>query len=195
MKKLAAMLCLGAMATGAFAQGIVNFANSATTLVSQTVNGQTSTISGAAGSYYFGLLVAAPGTTDPTAFTFTGVYATNSGVAAGRFVYNGAQVPATLWGPGVTKAYEIAGWSSSMGHDFNTAWLQPGGASGLFGLSAIGTGAAGGTDASGNALPPFPLFGGTGITSGFDLTTVPEPTSMALAGLGAAALLIFRRRK
>jgi len=24
---------------------------------------------------------------------------------------------------------------------------------------------------------------------------VPEPTSMALAGLGAAALLIFRRRK
>jgi hypothetical protein len=27
------------------------------------------------------------------------------------------------------------------------------------------------------------------------VSTVPEPTSFALAGLGAAALLIFRRRK
>lgn len=31
--------------------------------------------------------------------------------------------------------------------------------------------------------------------SGFVLTAVPEPTTLALAGLGAAALLIFRRRK
>ena len=30
---------------------------------------------------------------------------------------------------------------------------------------------------------------------GVALTTVPEPTSMALAGIGAAAMLIFRRRK
>src|SRR5690349_14713687 len=110
MKKLAAMLCLSVMATGAFAQGIVNFGNSATTLVSQQVNGQTSTINGPAGSYYFGLLVAAPGTTDPKAFTFTTVMATNSGVAAGRFVYNAAQVPASFWGPGVSKSYEVAGW-------------------------------------------------------------------------------------
>lgn len=29
----------------------------------------------------------------------------------------------------------------------------------------------------------------------FAITTVPEPSTMALAGLGAAALLIFRRRK
>ena len=194
MKKLAAMLCMGAMATGAFAQGIVNFANSATTLISQNVNGNVSTLSGPAGSFYFGLLVAAPGTTDPKAFTFTGVMATNSGAAAGRFVYNGAQVPANFWGPGVTKAYEIAGWQGSLGAAFNSSWLTAAPA-GLFGLSAIGTGAAGGTDASGNALPPFPLFGGTGITQGFTLVGTPEPTSMALAGLGAAALLILRRRK
>jgi hypothetical protein len=194
MKKLAAMLCLSVMATGAFAQGIINFGNSATTLVSQTVNGATSTINGPAGSFYFGLLVAAPGTVDPKAFTFTGVMATNSGAAAGRFIYNGAQVPASFWGPGVSKSYEVAGWSSSLGAAFNAAWLTSA-PNGLFGLSAIGTGAAGGTDASGNALPPYPLFGGTGITSGFGLTNAPEPTSMALAGLGAAALLIFRRRK
>jgi len=40
-------------------------------------NGQISTINGPAGSYYFGLLIAHPGTTDPKAFVFTGVYATN----------------------------------------------------------------------------------------------------------------------
>jgi hypothetical protein len=34
----------------------------------------------------------------------------------------------------------------------------------------------------------------TGIQS-FNIAFVPEPSSMALAGLGAAALLIFRRRK
>jgi hypothetical protein len=31
--------------------------------------------------------------------------------------------------------------------------------------------------------------------NGVQLTTVPEPTTLALAGLGAAGLLIFRRRK
>jgi hypothetical protein len=31
--------------------------------------------------------------------------------------------------------------------------------------------------------------------SGTQVTTVPEPTTLALAGLGAAGLLIFRRRK
>jgi hypothetical protein len=199
MKKLAAMLCLSAVATGAFAQGIINFGNSATTLISQNVGGNISTISGAAGSFYFGLLVAAPGTTVPTAFTFTGNYSTNSGVAAGRFVLNAAQVPAASWGPGVSKAYEIAGWSSSLGATFQPAWLTQWaaktGPAGLFGVSAIGTGAAGGTDATGNSIPPYSLFGGTGLTQGFTLTNVPEPSSLALAGLGAAALLIFRRRK
>lgn len=46
-----------------------------------------------------------------------------------------------------------------------------------------------------------PPGGGTPITPpawngvSFSLTAIPEPSSMALAGLGAASLLIFRRRK
>jgi hypothetical protein len=200
MKALTAVLCLSAVATGALAQGIINFANTPSTLISakDPVTGNIASMYGAPGSFYFGLLVATPGTTDPTAFTFTGNYATNSGVAPGRFVLNGAQVPANFWGPGVTKSYEIAGWSGNLGVTFNPAWLTEWfagtGPGGLFALSAIGTGAAGGTDASGHSIPPFPLFGGTGITQGFNFF-VPEPSSMTLACLSAAALLLFRRWK
>jgi len=195
MKKLAAILCLSALTTGAFAQGLVNFFNNGTTLASFGAAGNTQATSGAAGSYYFGLLTSATGAAG--SFTFANVYATNQAVA-GRF-FGGASVAVTGWAAGATEFYEIAGWSSTLGATFNAAWLnnQFGGASGFFGLSGIGSGQAGGSTATGT-LPNFNLFGGTGLTSGFNMgptTVTPEPTSMALAGLGAAALLIFRRRK
>jgi len=44
------------------------------------------------------------------------------------------------------------------------------------------------------AQPPGTPVNLTGL-SGFQLVPVPEPTSFALAGLGMASLLIFRRRK
>jgi hypothetical protein len=197
MKKLAAILCLSALATGAFAQGIINYANSGQTLISTSTGTQTSVMpNSTAGTFYFALLTAAPGTTDKTAFTFTGLYGTNTAATTGGRLSggNGIQVPG--WGAGVSMSYEIAGWDASLGHTFQSSWLTTA-PSGFFGVSPIATGAAGGTDALGNSLPPYNLFGGaTGIPTGFTLTSaVPEPSSMALAGLGAAALLIFRRRK
>lgn len=198
MKKLALTLCLLAAATAAFAQGTVKFANTSTTLV--TVDG--AGIPGTPGTYYFGLFTAAVGTTDPLQFSFTGVYGTNT-AAVGRFQggpNTGIAVPG--WATGVERAFIVAGWSANMGHDFQTAWAQPGflaPATGwYFGWSAIGRGSPGGTDALGNPVPALVSFGAApGITTGFGLPMlpVPEPTSMALAGLGAAALLIFRRRK
>jgi len=192
MKKIAAILCLSALATGAFAQGVVNFANLASTPVTATINNQTASIAGSGtATYYFALLI---GDSATGPFTFANTYATNS-TAAGRFVRNNVQVPG--WAAGATKFYEIAGWESSLGATFNSAWLTTA-PSGLFGVSGIGSGTAGGTDpVSGQSFPTLPLFGGgSGIQSGFNLGgAVPEPTSMALAGLGAAALLAFRRRK
>jgi hypothetical protein len=195
MKKIAAILCLSALTTGAFAQGLVTFANSPTTLISIGTASSSTAIgvnSAPAGSFYFGLLIAAAGTTDPTKFNFSGAYGTNISTAAGGRFSGGANITINGWAAGASMAYEVAGWDKSLGVTFNSAWLtsKPGG----FGLSGIGTGTAGG------GVPPapaFPLFGGTGLASGFLLSpvTIPEPTSMALAGLGAAALLIFRRRK
>ena len=197
MKKLAAMLCLSAMTTGAFAQGLINFNNSPTTLISANIGGNVATLTGASGTYLFGLLTSAQAAGP---FTFASVYGTNLvNTSGGRFT-GGNGVAVTGWAPGATMFYEIAAWASAGGTTFNPAWVQANGSpatSGLpslFGVSAIASGSAGGGP---NALPPLPLFGGaSGLTSGFTLTgVVPEPTSMALAGLGAAALLIFRRRK
>jgi len=198
MKKLAAILCLSALTTGAFAQGLVTFLNSGTTLStsSATVGGPQTATGGSVGSWYYGLLIAASGTTDPTTFTFSGVYATNISTA-GRF-FGGANVPVTGWAAGATMAFEVAGWSATLGHDWQNGWLKGTfSGSGNFGLSSIATAASGGAGTP--ASPALNLFGGaSGIQNGFNLGpagAIPEPSSMALAGLGAAALLIFRRRK
>ena len=197
MKKLAAILCLSALTTGAFAQGLVNFLNNNSTLTSATINGNTAAAGGAVGSWYYGLLIGAS-TTSTANFTFTGVYATNL-ATAGRF-FGGTSVPVPGWGLGVVTNYAVAIWSQSLGATFKTSWLTGSGFTGTgslnFGVSSIATAASGG--AGSPASPAYNLFGGTtGIQNGFTANAVgvPEPSSMALAGLGAAALLIFRRRK
>lgn len=90
--------------------------------------------------------------------------------------------------------YEVVGWESSLGANFNPAWLTTYPEASLSGWSLVGSGVAGGGPQN---LPPLQLFGGTGIPQGFTLSffhPVPEPSSMALFGLGAAALVILRYR-
>jgi len=196
MKKLAAMLCLSAMTTGAFAQGLISFANNPQTLVSANIGGNVAALSGPVGSYYFGLLTSASGAAG--SFTFANVYGTNLvNSTGGRFSGNsGGSTTVTGWQPGATMFYEVAAWESSLGTTFNPSWLTTA-PNGLFGISGSASGVAGGGSQS---LPPLALFGAAGIANGFTLTgggtpPIPEPSSMALVGLGTAAMLIFRRRK
>jgi hypothetical protein len=201
MKKLLGMLCVSALATAAFSQGLVIFNNTPSTLVTLGYAGNTAPIWGATGplvgSWFFALLTSPSGL--PGTFSFSGNYATNyptayGGPTAGRFI--GGTQTVNGWAPGTTMFYEVAGWSSSFGHDWQPGWLLGnfGAASGFFGLSASASGTAGGGTPP---IPAFPLFGGTGISGGFNLapigTDVPEPSSMTLMGFCAAVLVVFRR--
>lgn len=207
MKKLATFLCLGALATGAFAQGTVTFLNGSYALIS-TNNGTVGATATTASGFYFGLFTASSTVTSATmanlltpTWTFTGIYATNI-AAAGRLSGLSGVATLTGWNAGATNSYLVAGWNSAFGHDWSaiSGELANGTApaSALFGMSAVAFGAAGGGTAG---APAFALWGqfpngqGTPLSTGFALTPIPEPATLAFAGLGAAAMLIFRRRK
>ena len=99
---------------------------------------------------------------------------------------------ATLTGVPLDSAVatlEMVAWDNSSGNyptwaQASVAWLAgtiAAGKSGAFNVNAIG-----------GTLIPAPTLNNL---QSFNLYQVPEPSSFALAGLGAAALLIFRRRK
>ena len=173
------------------AQGTVNFLNGPGTLVSVGQPGQETLMSGPAGSYYFGLLIAPPGTLALSQFAFTSTYATNSASSPGRLQGN-MNVPVPGWAAGGFMSFSVAGWSASLGHDWNPQWLNGAfGASGDFGMSSIATGQSGAPGAP--PLSPLNLFGpATGIQTGFVLAPVPEPSSLALITLAGAIVLLRR---
>jgi hypothetical protein len=179
----------------------------------------------AGGQYYYALFIAPTTITSATvgdlstaAWTFTGLYANTTAATTGGRFSGGGGVSAQGWLPGVSQSYAILGWSAGLGGTNSMtsllatignptfaggAWTGGGALDSFngqyFGLSSVGFGSAGG-GASG--LPAFGLFGapsgqGTPINTGFNLwvVNIPEPSTFALAGLGAAALVIFRRRK
>jgi hypothetical protein len=93
-------------------------------------------------------------------------------------------------------SFLVAGWSASLGHDWNQAWLSGEfTATGYFGLSGMAAGRSG--DPTPTPLPPLDLFGGaTGLQNGFDLVPVPEPSVMTLeAAAGAVLLLRYGHRR
>jgi hypothetical protein len=221
MKKLAVTLCLSALAVGAFAQGTVNFQNGIGLNISTNSGGTSGAITAGSGPYYFALLTASSTVTTvdanlqqllSSAWSF-GIYGSNTATAGRMSGGSGVSVPG--WNPGETNSYIVVGWSAGLG----ASWAQvrseltgairngnsfqingPGG--GFLGASAVGFGTAGGPT---SPLPTLPwnIFGTTATAGGtpvggftiFGTTPIPEPTTFALAGLGAAALVIFRRRK
>src|SRR5438445_2301022 len=95
MKKLTAILCLSALATGAFAQGTITVANGSYAFANTNQTGLGGTqghTSPALGGFYYAVFTAASTTTSVDAnlqnllsgsWTFTGFYATNAGIATG----------------------------------------------------------------------------------------------------------------
>lgn len=131
-----------------------------------------------------------------------------NGTVAGRVQdvnpNSGAQVP---WSPGTTDNIVMIGWSANLGTTWAavSAELQAGtyGANSFFGVSTVGYT----TTASTSTVPGATLFGTSPTALGVPIDSlltqlyilptapVPEPTTLALAGLGSLSLLMLRRRK
>jgi hypothetical protein len=203
MKKVLITIGLAAMVASASAQGLVNFLNSSTTLITLTDGRQAvpnlgPLPAGVAGTYRFELFRAPAGTSTDVGFVSTGLIATNIATAGRIIGGNGLAIPGTALGG--TAALLVRGWSSNLGATYAEAFANwNAGVGGFLGSSSIAaTFLLGGDGGAGN-IPTSPVFGASAnqIQSGFALAyaPIPEPSSMALAGLGAASLLLFRRRK
>lgn len=202
MKKYLGILAVTAMAVSAFAQGTVSFVNSSTSLVKAGTDAATAQPIPVNGGFVellwapSGTALAAPW--NPNApVSLTAFLAANPGwqalpasikavgpIAAGRFNAGAVTVPTAT--PGAPIQAAVAAWRGNFA-TFDAA-LQGGEAVGVGASFAVATG-------NPTTTPPGTagsLSGFTGVTA---LTIVPEPSSLALAGLGAAALLILRRRQ
>jgi len=176
------------------------------------------------GQYYYALLISStlPTTngmgisvgssgvisaSNPTTFGFTATAITGTNSAAstgGRFTggpATGVQVAGTS--AGNTYYYVIAGWSSSLGTSWSQVSSEIAGnawtANGFYGFSQMGSYVAGGLLADGTTTQPTPQMMSATTVPGFSMYNVsvvatPEPGTMALAALGGASLLLFRRR-
>jgi len=153
------------------------------------------TTGGLAGSTTFAQLLGAsgagapessllPSSSPPTTF--------RTGAAAG-FVAGTTATFNNIQPDAAAGSFELAIWDNSTG--LYPTWAQAssavaagtiiGGRSPEFTLSNIG----------GTTFTPPNIVNSAGTALQSFSVVVPEPTSVALAGLGAAALLIFRRRK
>lgn len=186
MKKFL-LACAGLLvAVGAYAQGQVVFANTSTTLISTNNNaGAVGAISGA-GNYRVGLYVGPAGSA-AEALTLAGS-ALNSPLA-GRF--SGGNPFAIPGAPaGTAIAFQVRAWSVAGGATFAEA-DQSNNPNVYRGVSALGT-----VTPTAAPNPAAALFGtGPGQIGGFEITPVPEPSSIALGLLGLGAVALFRRRK
>jgi hypothetical protein len=208
MKKTLITLAAAVLAVSAFAQGSLNFGNQfsgfispiygpdpANVTLSLSGNSALSTPAGATvygGSLLTGtsftmeLWAGAAGVTDPNLLTLvagsTRTFRTSTGAALPKGLVTAGVV--SLLQPGAIASLQVRVWDNTTGASWALAATR--GATPIF-----ASGQLGGTDALGNI---FLTPNSTGFTS-FNIYTVPEPGTIVLAGLGAASLLIFRRRK
>lgn len=204
MKKTLVTITVALLTVSSFAQGTVNIVNNLSGVFRAPIYGPepaspTTSLSGnttaglpAGGTTYTGPLLAGTGFTfavfygpaavvDPNALTLLTSAPFRTGSASGFIVSQLATVvPGSTEGGSVKM--QVRAWDNKGGTV--TAWNDP--LNSTYGTSAMFTQALGG-----GVLLPTDMTG----WNSFNIYVVPEPSTFVLAGLGAASLLIFRRRK
>jgi len=204
MKKLTTIAVVALAVCGsAFAQGTLTCVNNAATVI-QT---DTSAISGnaksnsAAGSVklqiYYVPETGAFASTAPAAINASGVLgpwvalgATESLIAPGRFSSGTRSTGNEVTG-GASVWLDVVGWLGSYA-DLATALAQS--APPVVGFSGVWSNVTGAPNGAPPTNPQPLVLGPTGF-NGLTVAPVPEPSTIALGGLAAAAFLAFRRRK
>lgn len=201
MKKLFVTAVVTLACVGAFAQGKVTFGNDASHLVQFTTDtthltanytslaGLAVPQAGGASAQNMGLFTVEllAGATAGNLSVFSTVNGAAVGLADGRF----PNTTVTLAGlPGGTAAFfEVRIWEAAAG-SFAATQTGAGRTTYLQATSPVFSMAPGG-------FAPTPIVSAwpAGALNVGTVDPVPEPSTFALAGLGAAAMLIFRRRK
>jgi hypothetical protein len=212
MKKLLLTAALVAGTISVFAQGTVNFNNSIGTTTYRILDTDGLNAGGTAGGQgtnFFAQLYWAAGTvTDSTLLQAAGfpvnlrslanggLVQTSGTTSLGVVMANSTVTLSPLTPAGSAATLQLRAWWGGGSiypayYNDNLAGARPEarfGQSALFTLTSTGdpTAAPPGTPSALNGLSSFQLK---------SVTIIPEPTTFALAGLGAAAVLIFRRRK
>jgi len=205
MKKLILTAICSAAALSGFAQGTIQFGNtiqspiyvgtSIATAYGATQKA-TSAALGTGGTIDFALIW---GTSATSVTTLAGIE--KIGTTAGQVAGN-VNFPVVGTNPGDKDWFQVVAWDNSYGDTLagEAACAAAGGLWGSAGQTSYGVlGPALQFQLGPNPSPGTVIFGSSATTGVFHLfaliTPVPEPTTLALGGLGAAALLMFRRRK
>jgi hypothetical protein len=202
MKKLILTTLTSMAAVAAFAQGTVNFVNDGVNLTSppdrfirfargaSAGNAYGTNLARAVGTQYavqlyYGASTAAEGSLIPLTAAPANLRASTS-ASAGIWI-NGGSRTFSAGAEGATLNLQVRVWDINFGATYEAAVANANNSSSV-GKSAIFT----------YLVPPSTAAPGAFLLANFTTFTIdniPEPASFALAGLGAAALLIFRRRK
>jgi len=214
MKTLIAVFATVGLASSLFAQGTIILANNVTgslkapvyapqvgsptvsltgnTTAGLPVGSQTYTGALLSGAGFLGQLFSATGNnvaSSSLAASTTAPVTFRTGGAAG-FVPTTTVTLSNVAKDAPAATVQLRAWDNTSGLYSTWALAFPAWQSGLI---AAGMSTTFNVAAIGGDLTTPPNL--TGLTSFNIYTVVPEPTTMALAGLGGAALLLFRRRK